>query len=185
MWRLLRPILVFWLMGLSVLVSKISFFVIIVIGDLIQVFVFLLWWPVAVLVIPSRRIGYINPSGWSRAWKSWAARATMITASFIAPIVFMVLPRSIQGLGVFRALRRLRSKLLKSRRVPVEDLLFGAFVCLGGRLMALKIVSIYFSDLRRKVEGRFSLCGNSLLNGLLLGVFLTAILLSLSINEKP
>ena len=45
--------------------------------------------------------------------------------------------------------------------------------------MALKIASIYFLDPRRTIEGGFSLRGNGLLNGLLPGVLLTAILLGL------
>ena len=70
--------------------------------------------------------------------------ARIMTASFIAPIVFMVLPRPVQGLGVFRAFRKLGSRLLKPKSVPVRDLFFSAFFCPGKGLMAPRIKNFYF-----------------------------------------
>ena len=73
---------------------------------------------------------------------------------------------------------------LRFGRVPVENLFFGAFVCLGRGLIAPKTAIIYFSDLRRKIEGGFSLYSDGFFNNLLPSVFSTAILLGLGIDEK-
>ena len=99
-------------------------------------------------------------------------------------IAFMVLPRLIQGFGVFETLKRLGSRLLRPGRIPVENFLFGLFVRLGGGLMAPKIASIYFLDLEWKVEGGFGFCSDGFLNDLFPGVLLTAILLSQSKDKK-
>ena len=51
--------------------------------------------------------------------------------------------------------------------------------------MALRIISIYVSEPEQKVESGFGLCGDGLFNGLLLGVFLTAIFLGLGTDGRP
>ena len=51
--------------------------------------------------------------------------------------------------------------------------------------MAPKTANIYFSNPRRKVEGGFDFHGNSFFNGLLPGIFPTAILLGLGIDGRP
>ena len=91
----------------------------------------------------------------------------------IAFIISVVFSRPIWGLGILRALRTLKSKLLRPGRVPVENLLFVAFVRLGGGLIAPKTANIYFSNPRRKVKGGFGLRGNSFFNGLLTGILST------------
>ena len=68
---------------------------------------------------------------------------------------------------------------MRQGKIPVEELLFAAFACLVEGSIVLRIVIIYFLDLRREVEGGFGLCGDGFLYGLLLTVFLTAILLAL------
>ena len=161
------------------------FLVTIVTSDLSQVLVFTLWWLVAVFVILSQRIGYIDSNWWGRAWRSWAAKAIITTASSIALIVSMVFPRPFRGLGVLEALKRLESSRLKPRKVLVENFFFGAFIYLERRSMAPRIVSIHISDLRRKVESGFGLHNNGLHHDLLPSVFLTAILLGLSTDRWP
>ena len=54
-------------MELGALVSKMPLLITIIINNLIQALVFPLQWPVAVLVILSRRIGCINLNGWGGA----------------------------------------------------------------------------------------------------------------------
>ena len=51
--------------------------------------------------------------------------------------------------------------------------------------MALKIANIHLLNPKRKIESGFGLCDNDLFNDLLLGIFWTAILFSLNIDEKP
>ena len=178
MWRSPKLILIFWLVRLSALVSKMPLFVTIVTGDLCQAFVLPLQWPVAVLVILSQKIGCVKSNIWGGAWKSWTARAMITTTFVIASIVFIVFSRLVQNLGVLEALKRLKSTFLRLEKVLVGDLFFGAFVRLGRRSMAPRTVNIYFLDPGRKVEGGFGLRGNGFLNGLLPDVLLTAILLS-------
>ena len=67
-------------------------------------------------------------------------------ASSIAPIVSIVFPRLIRGLGILETLSRLGSRLLRPGRVPVENLFFTAFVRLRGGLMAPKIANIHLLD---------------------------------------
>ena len=97
----------------------------------------------------------------------------------------MVFPRLVRGPIVLKALKRLGFKILKPRRILVEEFLFAALVRLVKRLMAPKITSIYFSDPRRKAEGGFSLRSDGLFNGLLLGVFPTALSLGLGTDRWP
>ena len=107
------------------------------------------------------------------------------TAFFIAPIVLIVFSRPVQGLGVLEALQKVESRLLKLGKVSIKNLLLGAFIKLGGGLMAPTIAAIYLLDPKGKVEGSFGLCGNGFLNGLLSSIFSTAILLGLGIDRKP
>ena len=97
----------------------------------------------------------------------------------------MVFLRPVRGLGILEVLRRLRSRLLRLKKVLIKDLLFGAFVRFGRGLMALRTTSIHFSDLRQKVEDSFSLCNDSFLNGLLSDIFSIAILLGLGTDKRP
>ena len=96
----------------------------------------------------------------------------------------MIFLRPIQGLSVLEVLKRLESGFLRCGKVPVEDFLFGAFVCLKRELMAPRIASIYLLDPGQKVESGFGLYGNRVLDDLLLGVYLTAILLGLGTNKE-
>ena len=93
--------------------------------------------------------------------------------------IFVVFLRSLIGLNGLRWVRRQRFKLLKFERIPVKNLLFGAFIYLEKRLMALKATSIHFSDPGRKVGSDFSLRGNGFSDGLFLDVFLATILIGL------
>ena len=48
----------------------------------------------------------------------------------------MVFLRLVRGLGVLGALKRLGSRLLRSGKIPVKNLLLGAFIYLVGGSMA-------------------------------------------------
>ena len=97
----------------------------------------------------------------------------------------MVFPRPVQGHDVFGALKRLGFRLLRPRKVLVEDLLFCAFVRLEGGLIALKTANIYLSNPGQKSESGFGLYADSFFGGLLPNVLLTAILLGLGTNRGP
>ena len=170
-------------MELSALVSKMPLLITIITGDLSQVLVFPLWWPIAVLVIPSQKIGRIDSSGWDGAWRLWAARPIITTASSSAPFVLMVLSRLVQGLDFLGAMRRLGSGLLRPGRVLVRNFLFGVFIYFEGGLMAPRTASIHFSDAGQKVESGFGLFSDGFFDGLLSGVLPTAILLGLGTNK--
>ena len=58
-------------------------------------------------------------------------------ASFIALIIFIVFSRLVGGRGVFGALKRLESRLLRSGKIPIENFFFDMFIYLRGGLMAL------------------------------------------------
>ena len=81
-------------------------------------------------------------------------------------------------------LKRLGSKLLQPEKFLVENLVFGAFFRYERGLIALKINTIYFSDLGRKFESGFGLCDNGFLNGFLTDVFAMAILLGLGTDKR-
>ena len=51
-------------------------------------------------------------------------------ASSIAPIVFIIFPKLVKSFGVLGALRRLKSRLLRPRKIPVKTLFLDVFVCL-------------------------------------------------------
>ena len=172
-------------MKLGALISKMHLLVTIIRGGLTQVLVLPVWWPAAVLVISSRRIGCIDLCGWGRAWKSWATRVTITTTSSIAPIVSMVLLRPVRGFDILGIMRKLGSRLLQPGKVLFEDFFLNAFVRFGGRSMTLKAASIYFLHLRQKIESGVGPYGNGLVNGLLPDVLLIAILLGLGTNEEP
>ena len=109
----------------------------------------------------------------------------MITIPFsIALIISMVFLRLFRGFGILEALKRLESRLLRPEKVPIEDLLLGAFVRLRGGLITPKIGNIYLLDLGQKIERGFGFCNNDLLDGLLPGVFPTAILLGLRTDKS-
>ena len=99
-------------------------------------------------------------------------------------IVFMVFQRPVRGLRVLGALRKLGSRLLKPERVLIKDLFFDAFVYLKRGLMAARIANIYLSNPRRKVKSGFGLHSDGF-DGLLLGVFPTAILVCLGTDREP
>ena len=49
--------------------------------------------------------------------------------------------------------------------------------------MTPEIVTIYFSDPRHKIKSNFGRCGNGFPKNLLLGVFLTTVLIGLGMDE--
>ena len=51
--------------------------------------------------------------------------------------------------------------------------------------MASRTANIHLLDLRRKIESGFSLRNDGFLDGVLLGIFATVILLNLGMNKKP
>ena len=156
----------------------------IITGDLTQVLVLLLWWSVVFLVVSSKRIGCTNPGSWHEAWKSWPATAIITTAPFIIFILLMVFLRLVWGFSILKTWKKLWSRLLRLREVPVKDLFLSAFIRFGERSMAPKTVSIYFLDPEPKVEGGFSFYNNSFFNGFFLSVFSMIILTSLGTDRK-
>ena len=117
--------------GLSIPVNKISLLIIIVTGDSTQVPVLLLWWPVVIMVISRKGIGYIDPNGWDGAWKSWAARAIITITLFIIFIVSIVLSKPVRVLDILGALKKLGSRLLILGRFLIEDLFVDMLSALG------------------------------------------------------
>ena len=95
------------------------------------------------------------------AWRSLDTKATIMTASFITSIVPVILLRPLWGLSILETLRKLWSRFLKSRKVLVENLFFGAFIRLIRGSMAPKTANICFLDPGWKVKGGFSPCGTS------------------------
>ena len=143
------------------------FLIKIISSDLTQILILSLQWPGADRDNPSRGIDYIEPNGWSGAYRSWAARATIMTVFFIALMISIVFSRLVQSLGVFGVLRRLRSRLLRPKRVLVKNLLLDAFVRLEGGSIAPKTAIIHLLNPRRQVENGFGLHNNGFLNSLL------------------
>ena len=94
-------------------------------------------------------------------------------------IVFMVFSKLVKGLGLLRALRKLGSRLLRPRKIPVKNFFFSIFDRLKKELMALCKANIYLLNLKQKVESSFGLHGDSFLDDLLLGVFSMVVLLNL------
>ena len=170
--------LVFWLLGLAALVSKMAFFVIVIISDLTQVFVIFFKW--LVKSFPSRKIGCIDPKGWAGALRPWAA---IIMVFFIMFTLFVISSKSLEGVGILETVRKQGFKLLRSGRILVKNLLFGAFIYCEGRLMVSRAMSIYFSDPRQKVESEFGFCSNGFFNNFLSNVFLATILIGIGIDR--
>ena len=67
-------------------------------------------------------------------------------------------------------------------RVFITIVLFGLR---GGKAIALRAMSIYFTDREQKDGGGFGLRNDSLLDGLVLDVFAAAILLNLGTDVGP
>ena len=58
-------------------------------------------------------MSYIDLSGWGRALGSGLARATILTAFFIGPIVLIILSKPDRGLDVLGMFRKLASRLVR------------------------------------------------------------------------
>ena len=97
----------------------------------------------------------------------------------------MVFLRPVRSLGVFGVLKRLGFKFLRPGKILVENLFLGAFVCFGEGLIATWAANIYLLDQGQKVQSGFGLQCVSLLDVLLPGILLTAILLGLGMDEEP
>ena len=108
----------------------------------------------------------------------------MITrAFFIILIIFIVFLRLVRGLGIYRALKKLKSRLLRAKKILVENFFLIAFVRLEEKLMAQYTANIYLSDLGRKVESSFGLYIDGFLDSLFSGILPIAILFGLGIDE--
>ena len=149
-----------------------------------SIFVFLLWWPVAVTVVWRRGINWVNPIGQGEALKS---RATRTTIGFsIAPIFIIVLARFLGVFSMLRAIEKQGLYFLKLRAEEIGAFIMGMLFGLRGRgAKAPGAASIYLADSKQKVKGGFGLRSNSFLDELIPDVFSTAVLLSLSIDRKP
>ena len=116
-------------MGLSTLVSKMPFLVIILIGGLAQVPIFLMRWPVAdtITIVSSRDIGCVDPNGWGGALRPGDVGVAIATIS-IAPTLLVVPARSF-GLAGLGAMRRHGSCLMKleQKGALVTGIILGRF----------------------------------------------------------
>ena len=180
--KLPRPILVFWLAKLRALVGKMALLIIVVTSGPAHVFIFPRRWLVAATLILSRDLGRVDSSSRGGAIRPRAVEGT-IGMIPIAPIFLVILARAL-GLDGLRAMRKHSSYLLRveRKRALVPGVIFSRF---QGRAVAPGAASIHLTGSQRKVQSGFSLSRNSLLDDLVLGVFSTTLLLSLSTDRGP
>ena len=158
-------------------------FVTVVTGGLAHVPIFLKLWLVAATIILSRGFSRIDPSDRGGALRPGAAGA--IIATILIVLIFLMVPaRSLQGLSSLRTMRRHSLYFLgaEQKGALVPNMILNRFL---GEAVALGAVSIYLTDLQKKVQGGLGLSRDSLLDGLVLGVLLTIFLLGLGMNGGP
>ena len=115
----------------------------VVIGGPAHVRIFPTRWLVAAIIISSRGLGRVDPSGRGGALRSRAAGAVIATIS-IAPTL-LVVPAMFLGLGGLGAMRKHGLCLVRAEKkgALVPDVIFGNF---RGRAVALEAVSIHLTD---------------------------------------
>ena len=91
-------------MRFSALVSKMPFLIIIVTGNLIQFFVFLLQYPFPVPVFPGYGLSCIDHSGRVEALRSGATKTRI--SFFIALTLLVVLTKFLRGFNTLKIMRR-------------------------------------------------------------------------------
>ena len=162
--------------------SKLALFVTVVTSGPAQVFIFPTRWLVTATIILRRSLGCVDSSGQSGALWPRAAEAAIVII-LIAP-TFLVVPARSFGLGELRAVMKQSLCLLRAewKGISVLSVIVGRF--LGG-VVAPGAASIHPTDLQRKVQGGFGLSRNSLLDGLVQGVFVTTFLLGLGTDGGP
>ena len=157
-----------------------AFFITVIIGGLAQILIFLLRWPITVIIILRRGFGCVDSSCQSRILIP-RATGTAIATIFISPIFLVVLARLFWGFRLLKRMKRHGLCLLKveRKRISVLRVFFGRF---WGGAMAPRTISIYLTDPQKKVQGRLGLCRDNFLDGLVPGVFPMIFLLGLSAN---
>ena len=170
--------------GPSLLVSKILFLDRIIIGDLTQVFFFLLWWPFVVTIVLKHGLSYVDSNDQDKVLKSRATRT--IIGFFIAISLLMILTSSLRNFNMLGAIGKQGLCFLRLKVEEIGASIIGVLFGLRGKgAMALEAMSIYFADLERKIESGFGLCSDVFLDSLLSSIFLMAVLLGLGTNRGP
>ena len=126
----------------------------------------------------------VDTNGWREILESKATRTIIGIA--IALIFLVISARFLKGLSMLIAMEKQCLCFLRLKAEAIEASLASVlFWFKSGKAMATKATSIYFPNSRWKVESGFNLCNDRLLDTRVLGVFLTAFLLGLGINEGP
>ena len=152
----------------------------VVTGDLAQVYIFPTCWLVTATIILSQSLGCVDPRGRGRALRPGATGAAIATIS-IAPTLLVIPARSL-GLAGLGAMRKHGSCLLRveRKRASVPSVILGSF---QGGALAPGVASIYLTDPQRNIQGGLGLNRNSLLDSLVLSVFLTTFLFGLGTDR--
>ena len=165
------------------MISKMFFVIKILTHDLTQIPVFLLPWPIAFTIIPTRTLNYVEPSGRGGALK-FGATKTIIGFS-IAPILLVVPAKSFRSLSTLKVMERQSMYFQKRKAKKIRTFITRILFNLRGRkTMSLKTTRIYFTDIEQKIEGGFGLRNNRLPDNLVLNILLTAVLLGLGMNKR-
>ena len=135
------------------------------------------------MVVLRRNLSCIDPSGRDETLRS---KATKITISFsIMSTLCVILTRSLRDLNMLRAIKKQGLYFLSLRAKAIKAFIAVALFRLGGkRAMALEAMSIHLTDLKRKLESGFGLRSNGFWDGLVRNVYLTAVLIDLSMDRK-
>ena len=169
-------------MGLGALVSKMPFLITIVTNGLAQVLIFLMRWPVAatIIIVLSRSLAHIDPSGRSGALRLETARTAIATILIVS--TFLMVPARSFDLRRLGAMRKHGLCLVRAEQkgASVPGIILGRF---WGGVVALGAANIYLMDPQKKVKGGLGLSHNGLPNGLVPSVFLTIFLLGLGMDK--
>ena len=156
-----------------------SLLVIVVIGGLAQVLIFLTGWPVAtsIAIVLSRGLVCVNPSHRGGDLMPGVVEAA-IAIILIAP-TFLLVPARFFGLGELGAMKNQGLYLVTAERKEalVLSVILGRF---HGGTVAPEAANIHLTNRQKKVQGGFGLSRDSLLDCLVLDVFLRTFLFSLS-----
>ena len=160
-----------------------SFLVIILTGDLTQVLIFSLQWPVTITVVSRYSLTHVDTSNQGKVLRLEVTRNT-IGFSFTSTL-YVVLARFLTGLSTLKTMERKGLCFLRLKTKKIGVFIAGVLFRLGGgKAMALGAASIYLTDPKKKVKSGYSLCNDGFLDGLIPDVLLTIVLLDLSIDGE-
>ena len=122
------------------------------------------------IVVPRRSLSCVDSNSQGEALRT---RATRITIGFsIAITLFVIWARFLKGLSILKAMGKQGLFFLKLRAEGIRAFLAGVlFILESGGAMALRASKTYLTDPRQKVEGGFSLRGNSFLYDLVSSIY--------------